>query len=54
MVKKIVTELAVIEVTSQGLVLRERAPGITVDEIKKATAAKMTVPGDVPEMRFTV
>jgi 3-oxoacid CoA-transferase subunit B len=51
-VKKIVSELAVIEVTPQGLVLRERAPGVSVEEIKKATTAKMTVPADVPEMKF--
>lgn len=51
-VKKIVTELAVIEVTKEGLVLRERAPGVTVDEIRKATAAKLSVPGDVPEMKL--
>lgn len=51
-VKKIVTELAMIEVTPEGLVLRERAPGVSVDEIIKATAAKLTVPADVPEMAF--
>jgi 3-oxoacid CoA-transferase subunit B len=51
-VKKIVSELAVIDVTPQGLVLRERAPGVSVDEIKKATAAKLTVPDNVPEMKF--
>lgn len=51
-VKKIVTELAVIDVTPEGLVLRERAPGVTVDEIKKATAAKLTIPADVPEIKF--
>jgi 3-oxoacid CoA-transferase subunit B len=51
-VKKIVSELAVIDVTEKGLVLRERAPGVSIDEIKKATAAKMTIPGDVPEMKF--
>lgn len=48
--KQIVTELCVIEVTPQGLVLRERAPGVSVDEIRKATAAKLTVPADVPEI----
>jgi 3-oxoacid CoA-transferase subunit B len=51
-VKKIVSELAVIDVTEKGLFLRERAPGVSIDEIKKATAAKMTIPGDVPEMKF--
>jgi 3-oxoacid CoA-transferase B subunit len=51
-VKKIVTELAAIDVTSDGLVLRERAPGVTVDEIVKATAAKLIVAGDIPEMKF--
>src|SRR6476619_1618974 len=51
-VKKIVSELAVIEVTSDGLVLRERAPGVSVDDVKRSTAAKLIVPGDVPEMKF--
>jgi 3-oxoacid CoA-transferase subunit B len=51
-VRKIVSELAVIDVTSEGLVLRERAPGVSIDEIKKVTAAKMTIPADVPEMKF--
>ena len=51
-VKKIVSELAVIEVTPQGLVLQERAPGVSVEDIRKATAAKLTIPGDVPEMKF--
>lgn len=51
-VKKIVTELAVIDVTPTGLVLRERAPGITVERIKKATAAKLEIPVNVPEMAW--
>ncbi|MBI2520480.1 MAG: 3-oxoacid CoA-transferase subunit B [Bdellovibrio sp.] len=51
-VKKIVTELAVIDVTAKGLVLRERAPGVSVEEIVKSTAAKLTVPNHVPEMKF--
>ena len=51
-VKKIVSELAVIEVTSDGLVLRERAPGVSVDEIKRATAARLIIPNEVPEMRL--
>jgi 3-oxoacid CoA-transferase subunit B len=51
-VKKIVSELAVIDVTPEGLVLRERAPGVSAEEIRKSTAAKLTIPGDVPEMKF--
>jgi 3-oxoacid CoA-transferase subunit B len=51
-VKKIVSELAVIDVTPQGLVLRERAPGVSSEEIRKSTAAKLTIPGDVSEMKF--
>jgi 3-oxoacid CoA-transferase subunit B len=51
-VKKIVSELAVIDVTPNGLVLRERAPGVSVEDIKKATAAKLTIPSDVVEMKF--
>jgi 3-oxoacid CoA-transferase subunit B len=51
-VKKIVSELAVMDVTPEGLVLRERAPGVSVEEIKKATAAKLTIPANVTEMRF--
>ena len=49
-VKKIVTELAVIDVTSQGFVLLERAPGVSIEEIKIKTAGKLIVPEHVPEM----
>ena len=51
-VQKIVSELAVIDVTREGLVLRERAPGVSAEEIRKATTAKLHIPGDVPEMKF--
>ncbi|MBK7681485.1 MAG: CoA transferase subunit B [Bacteroidetes bacterium] len=50
-VKKIVTELAVLEVVpGEGFVLLESAPGVTVEDIRKATAGKLVVKGDVPEM----
>lgn len=49
-VKKIVTDLAVLEVTTEGFKLIERAPGVTVDEIKEATAGRLVVPDNVPEM----
>ena len=51
-VKKIVTELAVLDVTSEGFVLLERAPGMSVQEIKEKTAGKLVVNGDVPEMKL--
>lgn len=49
-VKKIVTELAALEVTDQGFRLLERAPGISVEEIKSKTAGKLIIEGEVPEM----
>lgn len=53
-VKKIVTELAVLDVTENGFKLLERAPGVTVEEIKLKTASKLIVDGDVPEMNFNL
>lgn len=52
-VKKIVSELAVMEVTSDGLVLRERAPGVSVEQIRAATQASLIIHGEVPEMKFS-
>jgi len=49
-VSLIVTELAVIAPTKWGLELRERAPGVSVDAVRKATEAELIVPDDVPEM----
>ena len=49
-VKKIVTELALMEVTPDGFKLLERAPGVSVEEIKSKTAGKLIVEGEIPEM----
>ena len=49
-VKKVVTELAVLDITPQGFLLLERAPGVSVDEIVAKTAGKLVVPDFVPEM----
>ncbi len=49
-VKKIVTNMAVIEVTPDGFKLLERAPGVSVEEIVKATEGKLVVEGEIPEM----
>ncbi len=51
-VNTIVTDLALLDVTPEGLLLRERAPGVSVEAIQAATGAKLIVNGDVPEMRF--
>ena len=49
-IKKIVTDLAVVDVTLSGFKLVERAPGVTVAEIISATQANLIVDGDIPEM----
>jgi 3-oxoacid CoA-transferase subunit B len=51
-VKKIVSNLAVIEVTEQGFRLLERAPGVSVEEIQNKTEGKLIVEGEIPEMIF--
>ena len=51
-VKKIVSDLAVIEVKDGAFHLLERAPGVSVEEIQQKTAGKLVVNGDVPEMVF--
>ncbi len=51
-VKRIVTDLAVVDVTENGFKLIERAPGVSVDEIKSATEGKLIVEGDIPEMKI--
>ena len=51
-VKKVVTELAVLDVTSEGFKLVERAPGVSVEDIIKATEADLIIEGEIPEMQF--
>ena len=51
-VKKVVTELAVLEVTPKGFKLVERAPGVSVEDIIKATEATLIIEGDIPEMKI--
>ena len=51
-VTKIVTNLAVLEVNEKGFKLLERAPGVSVEEIKQATEGTLVVEGEVPEMKI--
>src|SRR6187431_3404118 len=51
-VKKVVTDLAVLDITSNGFKLVERAPGVSVDEIRSKTAGKLIIEGDIPEMKI--
>jgi 3-oxoacid CoA-transferase subunit B len=49
-VKKVVTELAVLEITPKGFKLLERAPGVSVEHIIASTEAELIIEGDIPEM----
>lgn len=49
-VTKVVTNLAVMEITEEGFKLLERAPGVSVEEIQKATEGTLIIDGDIPEM----
>lgn len=51
-VKKIVSDLAVMDVTANGFKLLERAPGVTIEEIKEKTAGKLIIEGEIPEIQF--
>ena len=51
-VKKVVTNLAVLEITQNGFKLLERAPGVSVEDIKNSTAADLIIEGEIPEMKF--
>jgi 3-oxoacid CoA-transferase subunit B len=51
-VTRVVTDLAILEVKEGAFHLLERAPGVSVEEIKEKTAGKLVVEGDIPEMTF--
>ena len=51
-VKRVVTDLAVLDITTQGFKLLERAPGVSVDEIRSKTAGKLVIEGEIPEMKI--
>ena len=51
-VKKVVTNMAVLDITPSGFKLIERAPGVSVEDIKNATEGRLIVEGDIPEMKF--
>lgn len=51
-VRRIITDLAVIDVTRHGFVLVERAPGVSIDEIKNATEGTLIIEGEIPEMKI--
>lgn len=53
-VKRIVTDLAVIDVTLKGFKLIERAPGVSIEEIRSATAAPIITEGDIPVMNINI
>ena len=51
-IRKVVTELGVLDITPGGFTLLERAPGVSVEEIVSKTAGKLNVGGEIPEMQF--
>ena len=52
-VKKIVTDLAVLEIAPEGgFILKERAPGVAIEQIQSKTEGKLIVKGEIPEMKF--
>jgi len=51
-VSLVVTDMAVLRPSDEGLVLQERAPGVSLEQVVAATAATLVVPGEVPEMKL--
>jgi 3-oxoacid CoA-transferase subunit B len=51
-IKRVLTDLAYLEIENGAFILKERAPGVSVEEIVAKTAGKLIVPDHVPEMQF--
>lgn len=51
-VKKVVTDLAYMEITYRGFELKELAPGVTIEQVKNATQGTLIIEGDIPEMQL--
>jgi len=51
-IRRVLTDLAYLEIENGAFVLRERAPGVSVEEIRARTAGRLVVPPDVPEMNL--
>tara|TARA_B110000459_G_scaffold179389_1_gene205354 strand:- start:240 stop:902 length:663 start_codon:yes stop_codon:yes gene_type:complete len=51
-IKRVLTDLALLDIENERFILRERAPGVSVDEIVQLTAGELEVPGEIPEMIF--
>jgi 3-oxoacid CoA-transferase subunit B len=51
-IKRVLTDLALLDIEGGKFILRERAPGVTIEEIVNLTAGELVVPDDVPEMKF--
>jgi 3-oxoacid CoA-transferase subunit B len=51
-VRRIVSDLAVLDIGPEGFILLERAPGVTVEEIRSKTAGRLVIPAEVPEMQL--
>jgi 3-oxoacid CoA-transferase subunit B len=51
-IKRVLTDLALMDIEDGKFILRERAPGVSVEEIKNLTEGDLVIPGDVPEMTF--
>ena len=53
-IKRVLTDLALLDIKNGRFILRERAPGVSVDEIVNLTAGELEVPEKVPEMVFGI